>query len=56
MKRFNKTDAKASAKAVVKAGAKVPWSEYHLFLREQLGKMKEEDRKNFVVLYQKGGS
>ena len=42
-KRCNKTGVKAGAKAVAKA----PRSRYHLFLREQLGKMKGEDQKNY---------
>ena len=42
--------AKAVAKAGLKAAAKVPRSRYHLFLREQLGKMTGEDRKNYCSI------
>ena len=46
-KMWNKTGAKAAAKTGTKAFGKAPRSEYHIFLREQLGKMTEEDRKNY---------
>ena len=45
-----KTGAKAGAKAVAKTVAKAPRSGYHLFLREQLGKMTGEDRKNYCSI------
>ena len=54
-KRSNKTEAKAETKRGAKAGSKTgakaaskaPRSRYHLFLKEQLEKMTEEDQKNF---------
>ena len=46
-KRCNKAGAKAAFKADTKRGGKVASSRYHLFLREQLGKMTEEDRINY---------
>ena len=39
--------AKAGSKTGAKAASKAPRSGYHLFLREQLGKMTGEDRKNY---------
>ena len=58
-KRYNKTAVKATTKADIKRGgkgvaktcakaiAKAPISGYHLFLREQLGKITEEERKKY---------
>ena len=42
--------AKAGSKTGAKATSKAPRSGYHLFLREQLGKMKGEDRKNYCSI------
>ena len=42
-KRCNKTDTKAVSKTAPRAAK----SGYHLFLREQLGEMTGEDRKNY---------
>ena len=46
-KRCNKTGTKTGRRTPAKAIAKAPRSGYHLFLREQLGKMTREDRKNY---------
>ena len=49
-KKSAKVAAKAGTKAVAKAVAKAARSGYHLFLREQLGKMTGEDRKNYCSI------
>ena len=42
--------AKVAAKTGTKTALKAPRSGYHLFLREQLGKMTGEDRKNYCSI------
>ena len=48
-KRCNKTDTKVATNTPPKA----PKSGYHLFLREQLDEMTEEDRKNYLSIVSK---
>ena len=42
-----KTGSETESKRGAKAGAKAPWSGYHLFLREQLEKMIGESWQNY---------
>ena len=49
-KRCNKTKA---AKAAAKAAQKSPKSGYHLFLREQLDRITDEDRKKYRSIVSK---
>ena len=48
-KRYKKT----YTKTVAKTAPKTPKSGYHLFLREQLDEMTEEDRKNYQSIVSK---